>query len=96
MNEGRKFESHHSEIEIRESKAMTELIYIRGNTYKITSTDSDELVSECVARIRIQSKDFYKRELQEELKRDGKSLIDAHAGMGIFYEVILKQESECR
>jgi len=61
------------------------------NRYTIESDNIDELVKDCVSRIRPQSKKYYESELRIDLENKGKSLIDVHAGLGVSYVVILKK-----
>jgi len=61
------------------------------NRYTIESNNIDELVKDCVSRIRPQSKKYYESELIKDLESKGKSLIDVHAGLGISYVVILNK-----
>lgn len=60
------------------------------NSYTIIGDSIDELIEECLKRIRPQSKDFYKSELRKDLEAKNTTLIDRHAGMGSYYKVILK------
>lgn len=62
------------------------------NRYTIESDNIDELILNCVSRIRISSKDYYKKELRKDLESKGKSLIDVHAGVGMSYVVILNNQ----
>ena len=62
------------------------------SSYKITGASVDDLIDECMKRIRPQSKEFYKRELKKDLTKHGISLIDRHAGMGSYYTVILNKK----
>lgn len=59
------------------------------NRYTIESDDINELIDECIKRIRPQSKLYYELELRKDLEIKNKSLIDVHAGVGISYVVIL-------
>jgi hypothetical protein len=59
------------------------------NSYRMVGDSVDELVEECLKRIRPQSKGFYKKELRNDLETSGKSLIDVHAGMGNSYNVYI-------
>ena len=59
------------------------------NRYTIESDNIDELILNCLSRIRIQSKNYYESELRSDLVKFKKSLIDVHAGIGISYVVIL-------
>jgi len=61
------------------------------NRYTIESDNIEELILNCVSRIRINSKDYYEKELRIDLENKGKSLIDVHAGVGISYVVILNK-----
>lgn len=58
--------------------------------YIISGDNIEDLVNECMDRIRTKSQSFYKTELTNNLKERGNAIIDIHAGMGNFYEVILK------
>jgi hypothetical protein len=60
------------------------------NRYTIECSDLEVLIQDCINRIRPQSKAYYKAELRDDLIKHKKSLIDAHAGLGISYIVILK------
>ena len=60
------------------------------NSYTIVGDSINELIEECLKRIRPQSKEFYKKELRKDLESKNKSLIDRHAGMGVFYKVIME------
>lgn len=59
------------------------------NRYTIESENINELIEDCVKRIRPQSKKYYESELRLDLVKYKKSLIDVHAGMGVSYVVIL-------
>jgi len=61
------------------------------NRYTIEGDNIDELIINCVSRIRINSKDYYEKELRKDLEVKQKSLIDVHAGVGISYVVILNK-----
>lgn len=56
-----------------------------ANCYVIEGTDMDELITECLGRIRAISKAYYAKELRDDLERDGMSTVDRHAGMGNYY-----------
>jgi len=60
------------------------------NRYTIEGDNIDELILNCLSRIRITSKKYYESELKTDLETKGKSLIDVHAGVGVSYVVILK------
>lgn len=59
------------------------------NSYEVIGDSIDEIVNECIPRIRQKSKKFYKEHLEKDLNNKGKSLIDRHAGNGNFYTVRL-------
>jgi hypothetical protein len=59
------------------------------NTYTIEGDNIEELITECVSRIRLRSKEYYRNELRIDLLKHKKSLVDVHAGIGISYIVIL-------
>ena len=73
-------------IEVKHAPTKTD-----QGSYKITGASVDKLIDECMKRIRPQSKDFYKRELTKDLNNNGISLIDRHAGMGLYYTVVLNK-----
>lgn len=58
--------------------------------YQIEGDNINELVDFCLTKIRTKSQEFYKKELLLNLKEERKSIIDCHAGMGIYYDVVLK------
>lgn len=60
-----------------------------SKSYTIEGDDVDTLIDACLSRIRPQSKDFYEKQLRSDLDKCTKSLIDRHAGMGIYYNVKL-------
>lgn len=62
------------------------------NRYTISSFNIEDLIDECVKRIRQRSQEYYRTELIKDLEKKGKSMIDVHAGVGISYIVILKHE----
>jgi len=59
------------------------------NRYTIESDDINELIINCLSRIRLHSKNYYEVELRKDLIKYNKSLIDVHAGVGISYVVKL-------
>ena len=59
------------------------------NHYTIIGTEIEELVAYCLLKIREQSRVFYSKEMRANLLENEKVIIDVHAGMGNFYEVIL-------
>lgn len=59
------------------------------NHYTIKGAEIEEIVAYCLLKIREQSKAFYSKDLRTNLLESGKTIIDVHAGMGNFYEVIL-------
>ena len=58
-----------------------------ANSYTIVGDSIDELTEECLKRIRAKSQDYYRVELENDLKKSNQSLIDRHAGMGSYYKV---------
>jgi hypothetical protein len=60
------------------------------NRYTIVGDNLEELINDCIKRIRNQSKIYYEKELRIDLLKNKKSMIDVHAGVGISYIVILK------
>lgn len=63
------------------------------NSYTVIGDSIEEIIDNCIPRIRQKSKEFYKTHLRNDLHGKGKSLIDRHAGNGNFYKVILNKES---
>jgi hypothetical protein len=61
------------------------------NRYTIVGDDFEELINDCIKRIRPQSKIYYEKELRIDLLKNKKSMIDVHAGVGISYIIILKK-----
>lgn len=59
------------------------------NNYVVEVSNIDEAISEMLPRIRKQSQDFYRKNIREELERKGNTIIDQHAGNGIFYSINL-------
>jgi hypothetical protein len=60
-----------------------------NNHYEITGNSIPELLEVCLTKIREKSKDFYREEITNNLRRNGKSGIDIHAGMGYLYTIKL-------
>lgn len=61
-----------------------------ANSYTIVGDSINGLLDECLKRIRPQSKEYYRKEIESDLNIKGKSIIDRHAGMGTFYTIIFK------
>lgn len=59
------------------------------NHYTIIGTGMEELATYCLLKIREQSRAFYSKDIRTNLRENGKTIIDIHAGIGNFYEVIL-------
>lgn len=59
------------------------------NHYTIKGAEIEEIVAYCLLKIRERSRAFYSKDLRTNLLESGKTIIDVHAGMGNFYEVIL-------
>ena len=57
------------------------------NNYVVEATSIDEVITEMIPRIRKQSQEFYKKNIREELKKKNNTIIDQHAGNGIFYTI---------
>ena len=53
-------------------------------------TPSD-IIDTLLPLIRGRSQDFYRKELREDLERDGYSIVDVHAGQGTYYRVSLNE-----
>jgi hypothetical protein len=60
-----------------------------NSNYLIVGDDIDELIEYLVSRIRAQSKDYYAKNLREDLTKTRCSIVDRHAGQGTFYNVVL-------
>lgn len=59
------------------------------NCFTITGNDIEELIAECLTRIRSKSREFYEKELRQNLTEKGEALIDIHAGQKNGYTVKL-------
>lgn len=59
------------------------------SNYVVEVDSIDNAIKELIPRIRKQSQDFYNKNIYEELKRKGKTIIDQHAGNGSFYSIML-------
>lgn len=70
---------------------MTNIKQIDNKTIEITGNEVKELVDVALSKVRLQSKDYYKKEIEKDLIENKKSLIDLHAGMGYYYHIILQQ-----
>lgn len=57
------------------------------NNYIIESSCINEVISKIIPRIRKQSQEFYKKNIREELENKNVTIIDRHAGNGIFYTI---------
>ena len=57
--------------------------------YTIIGDDISDIIEFCSTRVRPKSWGFYKEEIEKDLKKSGKSIIDMHAGMGIMYSIEL-------
>ena len=57
------------------------------NNNVVEATSIDEVITEMMPRIRKQSQEFYKKNIREELKKKNNTIIDQHAGNGIFYTI---------
>ncbi len=60
--------------------------------YTITGDSIQEIIEYIIPRIRHQSQDFYTREIELDLKAKKESMVDSHAGQGIFYILILEND----
>lgn len=68
-------------------------IDILGDKHQVIEGDNiKELVELSLTKIRSISKKFYAESLKNDLNKEGNSIIDVHAGSGIFYNVILGME----
>lgn len=64
---------------------------IGKNHFTLTGDILGELLLEMMPRIRPESRAFYRQCIKEDLEKKGKSRIDAHAGMGYFYTIVLEK-----
>ena len=63
---------------------------VEGRTFcDVTGTNIDDICSEMLPRIRERSQRFYKNEMWKDLTMFGKTIVDYHAGNGIFYSIEL-------
>jgi len=62
---------------------------VTNNHYDIVGDNIDELIDECVKRIRPQSVEFYKKSLRSDLINERWSVISRHAAQGTPYKVVL-------
>jgi hypothetical protein len=60
-----------------------------NNHYTITGNSISEIVDFCLPRIRDISKEFYKKNIKNDLQDNSETIIDVHAGMGQFYSIKL-------
>lgn len=63
------------------------------NHQEVIGDNIDEMIIELVGRIRSQSKEYYRGELAKDLVEKGESLIDIHAGNGVFYTLKLMSKN---
>ena len=59
------------------------------NEFEIIGDNINEIIDFALNRIRPQNKEFYRREIKEDLTKDGSSVISHHAGFGIAYKITL-------
>lgn len=59
--------------------------------YIVNTNDIDEVIAEMKSRIRPISWSFYYGNIRHELEEKGRTIVDQHAGMGNFYEIIYDQ-----
>lgn len=60
--------------------------------YLIESDSIEEAIAWVLPRIRNISKAFYKKEIRNDLEKNGKSIVDSHAGQGVFYLIKLNEK----
>ncbi len=58
------------------------------NNFIVTGDNIQEIIDFLVPKIRLQSQEFYKKSLFQDLSTSGKSLIDVHAGIQNTYSVL--------
>jgi len=64
-----------------------------NNHYLISGDNIEEIIDIALMRIREKSKAFYRKHIEEDLKKKQESLIDIHAGLGNMYSIeLIKQE----
>lgn len=59
------------------------------NNYVVEANTINEVISEMIPRIRKQSQEFYRKNISEELENKKYTIIDKHAGNGIFYTIYI-------
>ena len=62
------------------------------NNYIIEAYCVDEVITEMIPRIRQQSQNYYKKKMREELENKNNTIVDRHAGNGIFYTIKIVNE----
>lgn len=60
--------------------------------YLIESDSIEEAIACVLPRIRNISKAFYAREIRSDLAKTGESMVDSHAGQGVFYLIKLNEK----
>ena len=58
-----------------------------NNHYEVLTNNIDDCLNEMLPRIRLSSRNFYTKNIKDELENKGSAIIDQHAGNGIFYSI---------
>jgi hypothetical protein len=59
------------------------------SNYVVEVDNIEDAIKELIPRIRKQSQDFYIKNIRESLEKKGSTIIDQHAGNGMFYTIKL-------
>lgn len=62
---------------------------IKNSHFLIEGDCIEELIKYSLQRIRARSQEFYKKEIREDLLKQGYSWIDYHAGISNYYDIKL-------
>lgn len=63
----------------------------RAENYIVNTIE--EALDTLLPRIRRQSKEFYAKEIRRELEEDGETVVDKHAGNGVYLRATLRNRS---
>ena len=55
----------------------------------ITGDNIKELIDVSLTKIRLQSREYYMKEIEKDLLEEKNALVDRHAGMGYYYHIKL-------
>lgn len=57
----------------------------------IQGANVDDLIRQALEHIREKSRCFYRESIREDLEREGRAIVDRHAGNGRYVHVILEK-----